>query len=134
MIHWADDLSEQKQRINLDVGGCIFSSLNTTFSKSPYLFRTLTRMSDNEQIFIDRDPSLFYYILFYLRTGKIFLSTDDRSFLDSLVNEFKFYEIPDMTQKILDCYASSPLIGILNELKAYKFTSRNISRVRDNNW
>ena len=137
MVNWGDlDSEQQQQRINIDVGGFIYSSLNTTFSKSPYLFRILNEMHENESmVFIDRDPSLFYYILFYLRTGKIFLSTDDKSFLDSLVNEAKFYEIPNMIQKILDCHTPNPLISVLHELKASKVTTRsNISRIRENNW
>lgn len=134
---WGDNAEDAKineKKICVDVGGVQYTTLNTTLMKSSFFLNMFTTNQD-DYIFIDRDPALFYYILNYLRTGKIFLATDDKSFLDSIKNEANFYELDELADMIPKCYTTNQIIEILNELKSARLApSRPHTRHRANEY
>lgn len=87
--------------ITINVGGCFFTSLKSTFEKSGYLksmFRSSNIYDENGYVFIDRDAYMFTFILFYLRTGNLSISADmDKSYAEFIKTEIKFYKIDDAT-------------------------------------
>ncbi|XP_038671334.1 putative potassium channel regulatory protein [Scyliorhinus canicula] len=96
-------MDEENQPLKLNVGGMIFETLLDTLVKVPSskLSRILTGSEPSIQqigpreYFIDRDGSLFGYILDFLRTSELLLPGDFRDY-DSLAKEFEFYELDPM--------------------------------------
>ncbi|OON18896.1 K+ channel tetramerization domain protein, partial [Opisthorchis viverrini] len=86
------------QVLTLNVGGTLYTTTRTTLEHNPdsYLAKLLTNSSAlrdvNHNLFIDRDPSLFRYILDYCRYGKLCIP---RNFdeLERLKEEASFYEL-----------------------------------------
>lgn len=117
MTTWADSSDEyiEEKKICVDVGGFCFFTTHKTLSNASY-FDVLK--TDQDYIFVDRDASTFSYILNFLRTGKIFLKTDDTTFLNWLRNDANFYGIPDMSDIITkQCKESSHMTDLVTELK-----------------
>ena len=78
----------------INVGGGCFNTLKSTLRKSG----TLNRQPTLENIFIDRDPSLFYLVLHWLRTEHLYGS--DIATLEALREEEEFYDIPNLKAEI----------------------------------
>ncbi len=70
-----------------------------TFFTSLLSGRISTLVDDRGSIFIDRDPTLFTYVLNYLRTKEIHLPETD-SGIRGLVHEAEFYGITPLTQQL----------------------------------
>ncbi|XP_067897484.1 potassium channel regulatory protein-like isoform X2 [Heterodontus francisci] len=93
-------MDEEQQPLKLNVGGKIFETLPDTLAKVPSskLCRILTgsepsiQQIGSREYFIDRDGSLFGYILDFLRTSELLLPSDFCDY-DLLGKEFEFYEL-----------------------------------------
>lgn len=134
-MKWSDEndnSSVEEKKITIDVGGLCFVSLNTTLKKSPYLECQLMS-SDEDYIFIDRDPTLFYYILNYLRSGILYLSTDDRNLIEYLKNEASFYGLTELALMIPKCYVQNPINELTFEVKTL-LKGRPRTRQNDGGW
>ena len=117
MTTWADSSEEHLEikKICVDVGGFCFFTTHETLSKASYFY---SLAPDQDYIFVDRDASTFSYILNFMRTGKIFLKTDDTAFLNWLRNDATFYGLPDMNDIITkQCKETSHMTDLDAELK-----------------
>ncbi|TGZ65518.1 hypothetical protein CRM22_005831 [Opisthorchis felineus] len=93
------------QVLTLNVGGTLYTTTTTTLKHDPdsYLAKLLTNSSAlrdvNHNLFIDRDPSLFRYILDYCRYGKLCIP---RNFdeLERLKEEATFYKLNKLVEII----------------------------------
>ncbi|XP_059506998.1 putative potassium channel regulatory protein isoform X2 [Stegostoma tigrinum] len=93
-------MDEVQQPLKLNVGGMIFETLPDTLAKVPSskLSRILVESEPTipqtgaREYFIDRDGSLFGYILDFLRTSELLLPSGFCDY-DSLRKEFEFYEL-----------------------------------------
>lgn len=92
--------------ITLNVGGLKFSTLASTLLRFPESkFAHMMDGSDqdfrivNGQCFVDRDGTLFNYILDYLRTSQLTLPSDF-SDLERLQREAEFYQIPSLAEQL----------------------------------
>uniref|UniRef100_A0A7I5E6L4 BTB domain-containing protein n=1 Tax=Haemonchus contortus TaxID=6289 RepID=A0A7I5E6L4_HAECO len=85
----------------LNVGGTKFSTTEATLRSRPsgedYLFNTLDYSKG--EVFIDRDPTLFKYILNYLRDGRVMFA-DDPLTAALLFQEAKFYGLGHLVEQI----------------------------------
>lgn len=105
-------------RVYIDVGGVFFETSLKTMEKSPLLLRAYEE--DAENVFIDRDPSLFPYVLNFLRNG-ILVTPHDKHLLQLIELEGDFFELPELVEsaassasRLEDC----TLEGTMSELKA----------------
>lgn len=98
-MKWSDETEEldiSSQVMCVDVGGVLFYTSVKTLKKSPYFEKELSNdIIKNQYIFIDRDPSLFNYVLIYLRTG-IVPSCEEKFTYDTLKEDSKFFKLKDM--------------------------------------
>lgn len=83
--------------IKLNVGGCLFSTRRDTLRQGFFL-GLVDSCTNDAEIFIDRDPTHFRFILNWLR-GSRFLPEDD-SILSELACEADFYSLDDMLAAI----------------------------------
>ena len=91
-----------------------------TFFTSLLSGRINTLLDDNGSIFIDRDPTLFTYVLNYLRTKEINLP-ETESGIKGLMHEAEYYGIIPLIQQLsicqdLDCSSCGNVLfyGCLN--------------------
>jgi hypothetical protein len=105
------DISVLGERIKLDVGGTLFATNLTTLTSHKDSFFaglfsgrwTLHKTSD-DAIFIDRDPSVFRYILNYLRGQKIDFRDLSVEQLENLFEDAEYYQLPELralTEEVL---------------------------------
>ncbi|XP_075054066.1 potassium channel regulatory protein [Mixophyes fleayi] len=92
--------------ITLNVGGLKFSTLTSTLMRVPEA--KFTRMLDgsdqdfkivNGQYFVDRDGTLFSYILDYLRTSQLTLPSDFSDY-ERLQREAEFYQLANLAEQL----------------------------------
>ncbi|KAG9491853.1 hypothetical protein GDO78_000383 [Eleutherodactylus coqui] len=92
--------------ITLNVGGMKFSTLTSTLLRFPE--SKLVHMLDgsdqdfriiNGQYFVDRDGTLFNYILDYLRTAQLTLPSDFSDY-ERLQREAEFYQLPSLAEQL----------------------------------
>ena len=90
--------------IKLNVGGTIFETKMTTLSETNIIRLLEKSQNKKKDHFIDRDPTLFKYILDFLRGYSLYLSDDSPLasiyMQKSLLEEAKFYQIPDLEQAL----------------------------------
>ena len=99
-------MSKDNQIIDLNVGGSFYTTqLKTLLSEPNSLFsdifetKKLEEIRDgNNRLFIDRDGSLFKYVLDYLRNKKLLL--DDSMEKIRLKNEAEYYKLPNLVKLI----------------------------------
>ncbi len=100
----------EKDVVRLNVGGTWFTTARATMEKYPdSLFPqimgesakgiSLKKQQPVGFYFIDRDGSLFGYILNFLRSGELVLPRDFKDY-DMLLSEAKFYRLPAMESSI----------------------------------
>ncbi|CAF0896095.1 unnamed protein product [Brachionus calyciflorus] len=91
---------KQPKKIQLNIGGKLFVTTQRTLEKSQYFKDYFSRnyCDMNNEIFIDRDPKLFEYILHYLRRIEYneVLEVSGSIDLNQLNKEAKFYKIPQL--------------------------------------
>ena len=78
--------------VNLNVGGLVYCTSRTTLQKYPFF----SKVEDNE--FIDRDGTYFYYILNAMRGSN--LVPCDQHIADHIREEAFFYGLTAYAQKI----------------------------------
>eukprot|EP00026_Physarum_polycephalum_P012036 Phypoly_transcript_12302.p1 GENE.Phypoly_transcript_12302~~Phypoly_transcript_12302.p1 ORF type:complete len:304 (+),score=42.08 Phypoly_transcript_12302:65-913(+) len=120
---WASvSLHEKPEVIKLNVCGKRFEiSLNTLLKYKGSFFQS-QRLDPNEELFIERDPKLFRYVLSFLVSNTLTPPSDVTQQL-ALEMEFKYFNIP---YPLLIRYPSSDfnqtgdlIVGYLNVLKAW---------------
>lgn len=93
--------------VKLNVGGTIFHTSKSTCEQLQY-FRSMFDgnfkiiKDDNDNIFIDRDPELFKYILSFLRNKEIEQFNKYYEKRTDLIHELNFYglEIPELKSEV----------------------------------
>ena len=87
------------QFVTLNVGGVLYTTTRTTLTKYPdcmlanmFSGKHTTATDANGNYFIDRDGSLFRYVLNFLRSAQLNLPEDFKD-LDQLKNEADFYQL-----------------------------------------
>ncbi|XP_019716052.1 BTB/POZ domain-containing protein KCTD6a [Hippocampus comes] len=102
------------EEVTLNVGGCLYSTSLTTLRRYPdsmlgAMFRgdvpTLRDASGN--YFIDRDGTLFHYILNFLRSSELTLPCDFKE-VELLRKEADFYQLEPLLQRLGDPRAPPP--------------------------
>ena len=88
------------ETVVLNVGGILYTSTRSTLSRSPLLKQLLVENSN--ELFIDRDPSSFFFVLNYLRTGLIIQDPVDKHYVNFLINEASIYGLEKMVEKLND--------------------------------
>ncbi|KAM5181263.1 potassium channel regulatory protein [Mantella aurantiaca] len=92
--------------LNLNVGGTKFTTFASTLQRFPE--SRLAQMLDgsdrdfrlvNGQYFVDRDGSLFSYILDYLRTSQLTLPSDFSDY-ERLQREAEFYQLQGLAEQL----------------------------------
>jgi len=115
-MKWSDSIDENNEvKVCVDVGGWCFFTTHETLQSSTYFREKLT--STQDYIFVDRDASTFSVILNYMRTGEVFLKTEDSTFLNWLKCDATFYGIPSMYNAIVKSKKASDNENLIHELK-----------------
>ncbi|MEE6472268.1 hypothetical protein FKM82_009561 [Ascaphus truei] len=105
--------------VTLNVGGMKFSTFPSTLLRFPE--SRLAHMLDgsdrefrvvNGQIFVDRDGTLFSYILDYLRTSQLYLPSDFSDY-ERLQREAEFYQVPELADQLGQEHLFRPRLEIL---------------------
>ena len=86
------------ETVVLNVGGIFYTSTKTTLCRSPLLKQLL--LDNSGELFIDRDPSSFFFILNYLRTGLIIQDPVDKHYVNFLINEAHIYGLNKMVEQL----------------------------------
>ncbi|CAO3696848.1 unnamed protein product [Rhizopus stolonifer] len=93
------------EKIKLNVGGKVFHTLKETLKRSPF-FNTLLEgdmqghaMTEEGEIIVDKNGTLFEYVLSYLRTRNLDWISD-KTLLQRLNVEADFYGLSDMKDAI----------------------------------
>ena len=107
----------QENVVKLNIGGTIFVTSQVTLRRDSdsmlaamFSGRHKLTQDTNGAYFIDRDGTHFRYILNYLRNGTVSngtLPTDNKLFLNELLNEAEFYQITGLItylEKLLGIY------------------------------
>lgn len=86
--------------VYLNVGGCYYVTMYATLAHSQSFFQGLVSQQTTEEqcIFVDRDPTHFRYILNWLRGVREL--PDDETSLRELAWEADYYALPDMLSAI----------------------------------
>ena len=90
--------------ITLNVGGTLYKTLASTLvSKSPFfkdVFDSITEEERQGEIFVDRDPEPFGYVLSYLRTGVLVMGEASAHMLGAVLLEADYYGIQSLVEWI----------------------------------
>jgi len=91
----ADEMSSPNL-IKLNVGGETFHTTRRSLEKSGFFLSLLNsgvapELDENKQIFVDRDPQLFRYILCALRTDTIYLGKDISE--EAIRDEVRYFKL-----------------------------------------
>ena len=84
--------------VTLNVGGRHFVTRRSTLCDGDTFFAGLISVSDDSEVFVDRDPTHFRYILNWMRGCRRL--PDDASALDELHEEASYYSMVDMCAAI----------------------------------
>ena len=86
---------DNSQRVLLNVGGKKFeTTVGTLTQRSVYFQSFLDRWTPDdieEEIFIDRDPLLFNYVLAYMRTGQVLVKKPNDVKFKLICHEMEFF-------------------------------------------
>ena len=98
--------------VHLNVGGCVFATRRNTLCSGFFLGCVETLEPHETEIFIDRDPTHFRYILNWLRGSRV-LPEDEQTLLE-LECEADFYSLDDMRQNIRETRRRFSLLRTLD--------------------
>lgn len=117
---------EEEKMIGLNVGGQLYATTWSTLNRfdSEALQKMLGNPKEDGRFFLDRDGTMFQYILGYLRNEKLCLPSDFSEF-DSLTTEVNFFKIPSLSQCLEKIKREKLKVRYLEILE----TSRNDRRV-----
>ena len=97
----------QSSRLTLDVGGCRFRMSWSTLTKDPEsmlaaMFSGRHELMPDEEgaYFIDRDGAHFRYILNHLRDGDAAYLPNEKTLLEELLREARFYQLRGLSETI----------------------------------
>ena len=93
----------------LNVGGCLFATRMSTLMESGDTFFSGLVRADEGEIFVDRDPTHFRFVLNWLRRVR-YLPADD-SVLAELLFEADFYCMCDMVEAIRSARGVHPPVN-----------------------
>ena len=105
-------------KVCVEVSGVYFYTLHSTLQKCPY-FTEMNISSPDDVIFVDREPSLFPYILNYLRTGELCSICEDKTIINQLKSEAKFFGLTNLLKALekIPSYSMSDLISEIRQIK-----------------
>jgi hypothetical protein len=87
--------------INLDVGGVKYKTSKNTLVKHDGVLKDLVENTvENQEVFIDRDGTLFSYILDYLRNGNKAVLPDNLNTCQRLLVECEYYCLPELLERL----------------------------------
>jgi len=128
------DESADGQPITFNVGGSLFStSLATIRSVKNTYFEKMFREGVSRNIsadgtyFIDRSPSTFEYVLEYLRTGDLFIKSDEKIVRLHLLDDAKYFELP---QEVTDYLQWKPINGIDLRLSEVAYLNEQLKLIK----
>lgn len=90
----------QEQIVKLDVGGHCYTTSTSTLTSQPGMLQAMfsgrydVKKTSEGRVFIDRDGTLFRYVLSYLRNGTLDLLGISARKLRQIRQEFEFYNLP----------------------------------------
>ena len=94
-----EEMREKRtMKIVLNVGGRRFETRKQLLEESDSFFSGLLKCEWSEEVFIDRDPTHFRYVLNWLRGCRSL--PEDRQSLIELKEEAQFFALADMDQAI----------------------------------
>lgn len=102
--------------VYLNVGGCPFTTRRDTLQMGFFLGLVQTITEDGVEVFVDRDPTHFRYILNWLR-GSRCLPEDDQT-LSELMWEADFYALDDMVARITETKRRYSMLKTLDGIAA----------------
>ena len=107
-------LSAATPTIQLNVGGTIFETTESTLARHPAtFFGALARNRGTAtRLFVDRDPTHFRHILNYLRSGVVTAPADDDAKAELLL-ELEFYALHDFARGLC-----GPVLDLTKHLDA----------------
>lgn len=108
--------NEQNQQIvTLSVGGTKFSTFLSTLGNVPDTLFTAIISHPNfrvdKELYFERSPVMFRYILNYLRTGKVNFNKLHESQIHSLFREAYYYELADLAAEAKEIVTGIKVIG-----------------------
>lgn len=105
-----DPESMEQGIVILDIGGTTFKTTTSTLINSPFFENFLKRRwrPDNNVLFIDKDPKIFYYVLEYMR-GDLEMSSLKRSLHDRVAKQLDFFMLDYEEPVIPEVKKRSPL-------------------------
>ena len=113
-------LSAATPTIQLNVGGNIFETTESTLARHPAtFFGALARnRGASTRLFVDRDPTHFRHVLNYLRSGVVTAPADDDAKAELLL-ELEFYALHDFARglcgPVLDLTKHLDAAGVLED-------------------
>ncbi len=96
---------QEKQVITFNVGGTSFSTRVETLARFPDSFFAAYasgKWDASKEMFIDRDPAVFHYIMVHLRGGDIDLFYLDRRTKAALVEAADYFQLTELAKTIRD--------------------------------
>ena len=112
----ADLNKNSESRVKLDIGGCVYTTSKLTLTRESdsmlaimFSGRHPVKKEPDDSYFVDRDGTHFRYILNYLRDGGFREGTlpHEHSFLNELLTEAEFYQIPGLIKLLKDLVGDS---------------------------
>ena len=102
--------------VYLNVGGCLFTTRRDTLRQGFFSGLVESIENDGIEVFVDRDPTHFRYILNWLRGSK-YLPEDDQT-LTELIWEADFYALDDMIASISETRRRYSMLKTLDAIAA----------------
>jgi len=125
--------SHAGKKLILDVGGKLFNiSPSTLRSMSDIFFERMfcevanMTISGNGAYKIDRDPSVFEYILDYLRSGDMHIDSEDVNVLMQVLDDAEYFKLPSNLQDYLRWFS---LTGLNLWFSEYAFINEQLKSV-----
>ena len=114
----------EEQRVMINVGGTVYALAASTIMKYPQtmlgaMLSTRWEQSGSDEIFIDRDPVRFRYILDFYRDGKITIPlTMSKA---EMMREVDYFALPITTDEDIH-FDRSDIIGLREAVTAFETT------------
>ncbi|CAJ0591185.1 unnamed protein product [Cylicocyclus nassatus] len=108
MVSTQEHADHQKigERVKINVGGTIFETTISTLTRvdnSVLSAMVADRWRNQEEIFVDRNPTHFAKILDYLRDGENVVLPSDHDSREALRKEAEFYNLPGLAKMCVPC-------------------------------
>ncbi|CAO3689625.1 unnamed protein product [Rhizopus stolonifer] len=118
----------EDEYVKLNIGGKPFITFKATLEEIGFFWEIFVKdqrtLNEKEEIFIDRDGTLFEYVLDFLRVGNLDSISTDTCLLHRLQVEEEFYKIPalekEIKQKLTKTHHVRHVLMNTQELKDWK--------------